>query len=114
MATKKTTTKAASKPATKKTNVKLTTPKKTVETKKVEEEKKTLARDGSVYHLAKNSDGKWEIKLAKIGGAAGKVIGTYSTKEEAQARVKELKANTGRKALAHKSKGANKGKVHKI
>lgn len=107
---------AAKKAEPKKAETKKEAPKKVEPKKEVKKEapKKTVAKDASVYHLSKNDDGRWEIKLAKIGGAAGKVIATYGTKEEAQARVKELKASTGRKALAHKSKGANKGKVHKV
>lgn len=103
--------------AVKKAAPKKAAPKKAAPAKKPEpkvEEPKKVAKDNSVYHLAKNDEGKWEIKLAKIGGAAGKVIATFNTKDEAIARVEELKASTGRKALAHKSKGANKGKVHKI
>lgn len=102
----------AKKPEPKKVVAKKPEPKK-VEPKK--EEPKKVAKDNSVYHVSWNGERKkWEIKLAKIGGAAGKVIDSFNTKDEAMARAEELKASTGRKALAHKSKGPNKGKVHKI
>lgn len=69
---------------------------------------------GSVYHVSKREDGKWEIKLAKIAGKAGATISLHDTKEEAMAAAKELSESQNRKVLVHKSKGPNKGKVHKI
>lgn len=70
--------------------------------------------DGKVYHISKNEEkGLWEIKLAKTGNAAGKVIKTFKTKAEVEAYAEQLSSNTGRTACVHASKGKNKGKIQK-
>lgn len=114
---KKVVSKASAKPAPKK--VEKPAPKKVAKPapKKVEEKPKKAPEKksgGSVYHVSKRDDGKWEIKLAKIAGKAGATISLHDTKEEAMAAAKELSESQNRKVLVHKSKGPNKGKVHKI
>ena len=92
-------------------------PVKEAPTKEVSKEaapiKKAPAKkgDGKVYHVSKNADGVWEVKLAQTGGAAGKVIRTFKTKPEAEEYVNQLAENTGRTALVHASKGKHKGRI---
>lgn len=77
---------------------------------------KTLPKsDGKFYTANKDNDsGLWEVKLAKVKGATGKVIAKFKTKPEAEDFMNDLTTKNGRKAIIHNSKGANKGKTTKV
>ena len=71
--------------------------------------------DGKFYVATKNKEtGMWEVRLAQTKGAAGKTIGKFKTKPEAEEFITDLTAKNGRKAVIHNSKGANKGKAKKV
>ena len=82
--------------------------------KKVEA-KKAPKSDGKFYTASKSKEsGMWEVRLAQTKGAAGKVIGKFKTKPEAEDYINGLTAKNGRKAVIHNSKGASKGKAKKV
>ena len=72
-------------------------------------EKKAAPSANASYHLSKREDGKWQLFIT----GSDKVIKTFATKAEGEAYAKEKASSTGRKVLAHNSKGANKGKIKK-
>ena len=95
--------KAAAKPAKKEA------PKKAAKPAPKKAEKKAAPSANASYHLSKREDGKWQLFIT----GSDKVIKTFATKVEAEAYAKEKANSTGRKVLAHNSKGANKGKIKK-
>lgn len=76
--------------------------------KKVEVVEETSeVNTGKTYHVAKRSDGKWQVKYA--GGQ--KAIKLFDTKAEAMEYTKKMAENQGRAVLVHASKGQYKGKI---
>ncbi len=70
-----------------------------------------MADAKKIYHVVKREDKKWEVKLAKVGGAAGKAIKLFDTKVEAEEYVKKMAENQGASVAVHASKGKNKGRI---